>query len=105
MDCKNYLRFLCLVVVVHYSMGRVLSNGDCIYSVNETSTDDAPFNKSTQICCTKSGVHDKYYKGHEVGCCGDTTYIPEIDLCCDGKVYNRPGTERIGNGNYSRYTN
>ncbi|XP_062599193.1 uncharacterized protein LOC134260655 [Saccostrea cucullata] len=105
MDCKKYLHFLCLVVVVHDSMSLVLSNGKCLYSMNETSPDDAPFNKTTQICCTKSGVHDKYYQGHEVECCGDTTYIPEIDLCCKGKVYNRPGTERIGNGNYSRDTN
>ncbi|XP_062586600.1 uncharacterized protein LOC134248191 [Saccostrea cucullata] len=104
MDCKKYLYFLCLVVVVHNSMGRVLSNGNCISSMNGTA-DDAPFNKTTQICCTKSGIHEKHYQGHEVECCGDTTYIPEIELCCDEKVYNRPGTERIGNGNYSRDTN
>lgn len=42
---------------------------ECVYT-NNSEIQYAKFNETTQICCPRSGVHDKCQKEQEVQCCG-----------------------------------
>lgn len=52
-----------------YIKCRLVVGGECVFTQNDT-IDSTEFDNTTQICCSRSGVHDRYQQGQEVDCCG-----------------------------------
>nr|XP_034334739.1 uncharacterized protein LOC117691924 [Crassostrea gigas] len=65
----------------------VVVDDECVYT-NNSEIQYAKFNETTQICCPRSGVHDKCQKEKEVQCCGDKIYNPNEEICCENKPYS-----------------
>ncbi|XP_062586601.1 galaxin-like [Saccostrea cucullata] len=79
---------ICCEGVVKRATGRemgsfflsVIKSLRCVYTKNDTILEQS-FNASTQICCGKSGVHEKYHLGQRMDCCGERTYKTELQIC------------------------
>lgn len=57
----------------------------CVYTEKDTLS-DAKFDPATQICCQKSGVHERFQQGKEMDCCGGKTYITMLRIIhCEQK--------------------
>ncbi|XP_052710958.1 uncharacterized protein LOC128185396 [Crassostrea angulata] len=59
---------------------------ECTYIKKDTPS-DAKFDPETQICCRKSGVHERFQQGKEMDCCGEKESNEEAErnithICC-----------------------
>uniref|UniRef100_A0A8W8JFJ0 Uncharacterized protein n=1 Tax=Magallana gigas TaxID=29159 RepID=A0A8W8JFJ0_MAGGI len=76
----------CILLILGVLYGKaVAKGGECVFTQNDT-IDSTEFDNTTQICCSRSGVHDRYQQGQEVDCCGEGIYRLGMDLCCNNKV-------------------
>nr|XP_022291250.1 galaxin-like [Crassostrea virginica] len=66
----------------------------CVYINDENRIDGALYNKSTHLCCMNS-VHKKREQGIEVECCGEKTYRPTVESCCNGQVLNKHDERKL----------
>ncbi|XP_052712067.1 uncharacterized protein LOC128186309 [Crassostrea angulata] len=78
----------CILLILGVLCGKAVAKvvgGECVFTQNDT-IDSTEFDNTTQICCSRSGVHDRYQQGQEVDCCGEGIYRLGMDLCCNNKV-------------------
>lgn len=69
-------------------MFSVIVDLKCVYTEKDTLS-DAKFDPATQICCQKSGVHERFQQGKEMDCCGGKKYITMLRIIhCEQKWMN-----------------
>ncbi|XP_078314433.1 uncharacterized protein LOC111103686 isoform X5 [Crassostrea virginica] len=76
------------VTIADANCSEIAVNGTCVYGKYDGTIASEEFNETSQIC-TISGIYEKYNGGLEIKCCGNGTYSPEIEICKEGKVYNK----------------
>lgn len=67
-------------------IAKVIVDLKCVYTEKDTIS-EAKFDPETQICCRKSGVHERFQQGKEMDCCGEKESSEEAErnithICC-----------------------
>eukprot|EP00105_Crassostrea_gigas_P014212 XP_011430798.2 PREDICTED: uncharacterized protein LOC105330646 isoform X1 [Crassostrea gigas] len=83
------MNFFCLMIVASLGktiIAKVIVDLKCVYTEKDTLS-DAKFDPATQICCQKSGVHERFQQGKEMDCCGEKESNEEAErnithICC-----------------------
>eukprot|EP00105_Crassostrea_gigas_P039667 XP_019923815.1 PREDICTED: uncharacterized protein LOC109619043 [Crassostrea gigas] len=92
----DMLILLLLIFGLLCKTAALVVDDECVYTKNG-EIQYAKFNETTQICCPRSGVHDKCQKEQEVQCCGDKIYRPNKEICCENKPYSSQHYRCSGN--------